>query len=198
VLEKAARDTRRGGTHDETTAARAHLVGDIPKTFALALGCDLTGNTDVIDRRHKDEVAPGQADVRGHPRALGADRVFHDLNEDLLAFLELLLDRRNVASASCAAATVLATVFVAIFNFERIVLGVNVGDVEETGFFEPDVDKGGLHAREHARDAAFVDVADHTTVALSLEVEVCNQAVFESGHPGLLGGRINDKQIGHT
>ena len=46
---------------------------------------DLARHADVIDRRHEHEEAARERDVRGEPRALGAERLLRDLHEDLLA-----------------------------------------------------------------------------------------------------------------
>ena len=43
---------------------------------------------DVIDGRHVDHIAAGQGDVRGDARALLAERLLGDLDDDFLAFLE--------------------------------------------------------------------------------------------------------------
>lgn len=38
----------------------------------------------------------------------------------------------------------------------------NIVDVEESGSFKTDIDKGGLHARQYANDAAEINVAGQT------------------------------------
>ena len=53
---------------------------------------DAAGDADVIDRRHADQVTTRQTDVAGEAGALGRDRVFGDLNDDLLTFFEKILD----------------------------------------------------------------------------------------------------------
>ncbi len=42
--------------------------------------------------RHVDDIAPWERDVRRDPRALGAERLFRDLNDDFLAFLQQVAD----------------------------------------------------------------------------------------------------------
>ena len=55
---------------------------------ALFARLDLAGDADVIDGRHEDQEPSRHRDVRGEPGALGAERLLHDLDEDLLPFLE--------------------------------------------------------------------------------------------------------------
>ena len=53
-------------------------------------------------------------------------------------------------------------------------------DVEERGALLPDVDEGGLKARENARDLPQVDVADSARLAaFSFDVELGDDAVFD-------------------
>src|SRR6266550_7049705 len=62
----------------------------------------------MIDRRHEYEKASRHRRVRGEARALGADRLLRDLDDDLLAFFQELLDfrlRTFVAVAIAASAS---------------------------------------------------------------------------------------------
>ena len=56
---------------------------------------DLARDADVVDGRHVDQEAAGQRDVRGDARALLAQRLLGDLNDDLLAFLQQIGDGRR-------------------------------------------------------------------------------------------------------
>ena len=62
-----------------------------PRAFLGAL--DSPRDPDVIAGRHVDQMTPGQRDRRGQPRALGAHRLLGDLDDDVLAAMQLLLDR---------------------------------------------------------------------------------------------------------
>ena len=48
----------------------------------------------------------------------------------------------------------------------------DVGDVEEPVALEADVDEGGLHAGQHLRDPALVDVADDAALPLALDEDL--------------------------
>src|SRR5438309_11851068 len=53
-------------------------------------------------------MAPGKRDVTGDAGALGADRVLHDLHQDLVAFLEQILDLGALAVPVALLATAAA------------------------------------------------------------------------------------------
>ena len=57
----------------------------------------------------------------------------------------------------------------------------HVGNVQKGGPLEADVDEGGLHAGQHARDLAGVDVADATALEFALEVQFLHRAVLDDG-----------------
>ena len=55
----------------------------------------------------------------------------------------------------------------------------DVGDVQERRALEADVDEGRLHAGQHARDPAEVDVADQPARARALDVQLLHHALLE-------------------
>ena len=66
---------------------------------ALVARFDLARHADVIDRRHVDQEPAGQAQVGRDARALGAERLLDDLDDDFLPFLQQVFDlgRRRLA-----------------------------------------------------------------------------------------------------
>jgi hypothetical protein len=46
---------------------------------------------------------------------------------------------------------------------------------------EPDVDERALHAGQHARDLALVDVADEAAFERAFEMQFLHRAVFDDG-----------------
>ena len=58
----------------------------------------------------------------------------------------------------------------------------DVGDVEERVALETEVNERRLHAREHFRDAAFVDVADHAARLFPLDEDFDDLIVLEDRH----------------
>jgi hypothetical protein len=137
------------GADDEAGAGGAHLVDHAAQATTLALAGDPPRDADVTDRRHEDDVAAGQRDVRGDPRALARDRVLHDLDEDLLARANELRDVDVLAGAARHALTV-----VVVDGGLRGTRRSDVARVQERGLLLADVDEGGLHAREDPQHLA--------------------------------------------
>ena len=78
---------------------------DALQAQALFVAGDLARDAHVLERRHVDHVAAGQRDVRSDARALLAERLLGDLDDDLLAFLQQVGDgrqRRSLRPAEAA------------------------------------------------------------------------------------------------
>ncbi len=151
----------RRGPDDEaaTLVGRHQALQPRLELHALALALDALRNADVRILRQVDQQAPGDADLRRQPRALGAQRILDHLHQQRLALEQQLLDRRRVARALGVGARL-----------------PEVGHVKEGGALQADVDEGGLHARQHARDLAQVDVAGQPAGGGALEVELLHDA----------------------
>ena len=152
---------------DERGHARAQLLAQL-------LRADLLRDADVLVLRQEDEQPPGDRDLRRQPRALGADRVLDHLHGERLALEDDALDRRRRHGAGRVVAARGAAV------------DVDVGDVQEGGALEADLDERRLHAGQHARDLAGVDVADPAALERALEVQLLHRAVLDDGDAGLL------------
>ena len=122
---------------------------------------------------HVDQVAAGQADLAGEPRALVADRVLGDLHEDRLAGLERLLDRGGRALEAA-----------------RVV--VDLAGVEHGVAALADVDERRLHARQHVLHLAEVDVAGVRRRAGLGDVVLDQDVVLEHGDLGAVAGLAHD------
>ena len=85
-----------GGGADDHAAGEAvllaELADDAAQARALFARFDLARHADVVDRRHEHQEPARHRHVRGQPRALGAERLLDDLDEDLLAFLQQVFD----------------------------------------------------------------------------------------------------------
>ncbi len=64
---------------------------------ALFVAGDFARDAGVLERRHVDDESPRQRDVRSDARALLAQRLLGDLDDDLLAFLEQFGNGRHAA-----------------------------------------------------------------------------------------------------
>src|SRR5439155_24360067 len=105
------------GTDDESGARRPVAIDQVAQSPALLLVLDAAGDADVIDGRHEDQVPAWKRDVAGDAGALGADGVLHRLDEDLVAFLEQVLDLRAVLAVGVALLAVAAAAFLALPGF---------------------------------------------------------------------------------
>ena len=85
-----------GGGPDDHAAREAvllaELADDAAQAAALFPRVDLARHADVVDRRHEDQEPAGHRHVRGQARALGAERLLDDLDEDVLPFLQQVFD----------------------------------------------------------------------------------------------------------
>ena len=90
-LELLFRPSRSRRANDDSARQRAPVFkNDVPQAQALLFGRDLAGNADVMNRRHVDQVSSRQSDVRSDASAFVAQRLFGDLDKNLLTFLEQL------------------------------------------------------------------------------------------------------------
>ncbi len=88
-------DVGGGGADDEAAQTVLALAGnDALQALALFVGVDLARDADMIDRRHVDQEAARQRDVAGDARALLADGLLGNLDQDFLAFLQQIGDQR--------------------------------------------------------------------------------------------------------
>src|SRR5262249_36549859 len=154
--------------HDEPRPGRPHGFDDLAKPAALLVGADAPRDADVIDRGHEHEVASRQRDVAGRARALRADGLLRDLDDDLLPFLEQVFYAGAAVGARRVPLLLALPAVVALFAAARLaaqqaleVVGrsAHVRDVQVGALLEPDVDEGRLHPGQDPFDAALVDVA---------------------------------------
>src|SRR5262249_56321107 len=83
-----------GGDEEGEGVGGLQLVEDLAQPAAVVVVGDLARDADAVEPGHQDEVAPGDADVGAQGRPLGAQPFLDDLDDDLLAALEDVLDER--------------------------------------------------------------------------------------------------------
>ena len=165
VLRGAAQDVARA-RNQRAVRFRDHRFAERDQPRAFALVFDAPRQCDARLVRHQHEKAPGNRDVRGKPRAFLADRILHDLHENLFAFVHAIAD--------------LGRAFVV--ETRQIGQTSRFAGAEKPGAVETDIDEGGLHARQHALHAAQHDVADET-MAVTAVGALLQRAVFETDDP---------------
>ena len=73
----------------------------------------------------------------------------------------------------------------------------DLGDVQERVALETDVNKGGLHAGQHLRDPALVDVADDAPMTLALDEDLDDLILFEDRDTRVVIARGDDHLLVH-
>ena len=74
----------------------------------------------------------------------------------------------------------------------RAAVDVDVGDVQERGALEADLDERRLHAGQDASDLADVDVADPAALELALDVQLLHGAALDHGDARFLGRPVDE------
>ena len=73
----------------------------------------------------------------------------------------------------------------------------DLGDVQERVALETDVNKGGLHAGEHLRDPALVDIADDAPLPLAFDEDLDDLILFEDRDTRVVIARGDDHLLVH-
>ena len=179
-----------------------------PLAQGLALGVrDFLRHADVLVLGQEHQQAPSDADLRREPRALAADRVLEHLYHQRLTLEDLPLDgqyrRRGGGGRAHRGRTVCRRL--ATRHQWRLVLarmaggdvGQEIGHVQEGGPVQPHVDERRLHAGQHARDLAQVDVAHQPTLQGAFDVHFLHGALLHHRHTGFLRGPVDEDVLCH-
>ena len=170
-LQLFGRAADAGGARDDAHALRHVEAVDRVAQLVALLAFDAARHAAAARVvRHQDEVASRERDVRGQRGALVAALVLVDLDDQLLAFLELVLDPR-LAGVGVAVAEVVARDFL-----ER----------QETVAVGAVVDEAGFERGLDARDDGLVDVALALFLGGGFDVEVDELLTIDDRHPEFL------------
>ena len=88
-----------GGADDHAALALVDVLEQLALALALRVG-EAPAGADPAALRHVDEVAAGDRELHREPRALRLQRVLDDLDQDLLARLDQLVDSPPLAAAA--------------------------------------------------------------------------------------------------
>ncbi len=139
-------------------------------------------------------------------RALRAERLLGNLDDDVLSFLQQLFDFGFGLSLLPILVLVSPLPFtlalqpgltVLVSALELVEIADDVGDVQEPVSLQADLDEGGLHAGQHLGHPALVDIADHAAIALALNEDLRELVVLEDGHAGFVAVGRNDHFLVH-
>jgi hypothetical protein len=125
------------------------------------------------------------------PGALVRKRVLHDLDDDLLARLQELVDRRRavVVHRVLPPLPPLPPIIARLVDLQlvhRLHVGRHIAHIEEGVALQPHVHERGLHAGQHPRHPALVDVAYQTPVPVPLDEDLRQPVVFQHRDPRLV------------
>ena len=181
------------GAQNKTAHVARQRLDALAQLFALA-GGNFLRHADVLVLRQEHQQPPGNADLRRQPGALGAHRILEHLHHQRLALEELLfnrLQRRHGWRARCARRVRFRLGMAAVDAAHQ------VGDMQKRRPVQADVDKGRLHARQHAHDFAQVHIADQAALQRALDLQLLHRAVLDHGDPGFLRRPINQDVLLH-
>ena len=174
----------------------------------LALA-DLSAHAHSLGERHVDEEPAGHRDLRGDARALGRDGFLGDLDDQVLAALEDVLDGRRFRAAPASAATtasatgarrtaVAVGVFVVVLIIVVVVIIVRlifwkdeIGRVQERAFFRAYVDERCLNSRKDRLYSSEVDVADHAARLGTIDQKLNELVVLDDRDPRFSRVRVD-------
>ena len=189
-MQRFQRRTHCRSAHDVTAAFAmfARQGGDeFAQARALGFFFDARRHADLGAAWHVDQEARRQRDVRGQPRALGAERVLDHLHEQVIA---LAHQRADVGFGfGCGHQVRIA---------RRQRRREDISHVQETGAGQPDVEKGRLHARQHARHPALVEVADQALATGPLDEDFLQHTVVDECSTGLARRDVHQDLDGHV
>jgi len=178
-----------GGADDQADAGGDRQAPEgLLEPRALLVVLDLARNALELAAGHHHQVAPRDAQVRGHARALGADGPLGHLHDDLAAGGKPLghLAGLGLLAAGPAGGHPL-------FGFQpRRILRNHVPVMNEGVFLQSNVHKGGLQAVLHVLNPPLVDAPHDALLGRALDEELLQMAVLHDGHPGLQAFHIDD------
>ena len=190
ALDRLGRDVLADRADDDAAGVVGkHSLDEGTQSLSFFAVADLATHADARRERHVDEEAAGHGDLRGDARALRGDRLLADLDEQLLAALEHVLDGGSVALVALQLAEALLAVIIVVVPG---VIGIDeIGGVEKGTLIGADVDERGLKARKNCVYLSEVDVAHHTAGIGAIDEKLNELVVLEDGDPGLPLGRID-------
>src|SRR5207248_1447628 len=124
ALERLFGDVLADGANDDAAGVlRQNFLDLRAQTLSRLAVADLATHAHAFSERHVDEKAAGEGDLRSHARTLGGNRLLGDLNDQVLAALEHILNGRRLRMASTAGWAFALVVFVIVIALVGFVLG---------------------------------------------------------------------------
>ena len=168
---------------------QAHAFRDLQRGHDLAhvgAGIALDAAGDAAGARvvgHQHQVAAGQADIGGQRRTLGAAFLLLDLDQQLLAFLQVFLD---VAAADF------------LLGWQAEIGRDDLLERQEAMAFRAEIDEGGFQAGLDPADDALVDVGLFLLPGRNLDVKVVEFLAIHQRDPEFFRLRGIDQHSFHS
>ncbi|BDD87136.1 hypothetical protein DPPLL_15010 [Desulfofustis limnaeus] len=145
--------------------------------------------------RNENEVPTGQGDLAGESGPFGTDGVLADLDHDLLAFLQQILNVVPRGGSGIRSDLISDVGQTGGFQVRGAPLEFrwwhgDIVNVEEAGAFQANIDKGGLHAGQYSHHPAEINIAHEAFLGGALEMEFGEIAVFDKRDPYFISPRI--------
>src|SRR4051812_44165416 len=158
-----------GAQDDAAPVGQVEAVGEPLQLLARVLVLHLARDAARVLERGQHQIAAGDRQAGGERRALGADRVLLDLDDDRLPLLEHLLDT-------------------GVGAVRLLVVGVrdHVLDGQEPMALGAIVDEGGVQARLNAGDDTAIDVAAGQACLRDVHLVVFQGVPLDDGDTQLL------------
>ena len=132
--------------------------------------------------------------LRGQPCTLAANRIFHNLNHNLLPFVNQLADIRLGPSQVLRPSVGL---FVVAIGRPVTAVRYHVCRVQKGGALEAGINESSLHTGQYPHDLSLVDIADNTAAAAALYMHFLQAAVLDHRYPDFLGRHIDQQLFTH-
>ena len=187
----------------------AELADDAAEAVALLARLDLAGDADVIHGRHEHEEPPGNVacEVRRAPLVpSGSLATWTTISCPSFRSSSIFgcgrsCDRVRAAPSRRRRRRWCSRRFrprrrpSSVEFVDRV---DDVRDVQKPVAFEPDVNERALHAGQHFRDPALVDVADDAAMPLALDENLGDEIFLEDRHHGLVAVGRDDHFLLHS
>ena len=134
--------------------------------------------------RQEHQQTPGNADLRGQPRAFGSDRILDNLNRQRLPLKNLFFDG-HLGAARCAG---------------RLAIRWAVPDIshmQKCRALQADVNEGRLHPRQDPGHLAKIHIADQAALKRAFNMQFLHGPVFHHRHAGFMRRPVNQNIFLH-
>ena len=116
LLQLLLREPFGDRSHDEAAGGGLHALDGLAQARPLLVAADPLAHAHVLERRQVHDVSPRQRDVARAARALRADRLLGDLDDDLLPLFDDVADRRRLRQPPRNSAGTRAVIAVAVLT----------------------------------------------------------------------------------